>query len=893
MTQTSFRRPQASATSTTRVEASIPRRGAVPGAVGLAALLLAAACNSTDSPEPIVDGVGGYVTNSSGGNYFVDENIGGVANEFRIAQQFYGRLVTIVSQAPDPAPGVRGERREIHRDFVVDPRAESAWDPDSYILETNPVTGAQTLVVLADFTDLTGASLLPGDTDASGRAKFLRLLRGADGGRIVTDSGFTGTGTFTMVPRNAAIVFVFDDLIDSETVTSAAVRFLEGTDGTTPFARAPRFFVDRNHGAAADLDGLPGSEFYSTRLIVDAAVSELESEGFTPFTPVNNRGLPPSVDGGRANIQIRFGTQLAPGQSLPPLQNPSGGRLASTGNGSVDGSSSGFDVVRAFRSGGDRNVLSDPFNGYLPDESEPVVVSSLTGLITQAPVLIAGDSDLSYRIPEIRFDSILCAPDPEPGDIIAQPPFFARVTAPASTNDVTGIATDVEVELVVVPTDSFTGPEQYTVSGLGSLQYRTPLVLENADRPECFLSVTPSPTGGAGAPSTGIATDARVALRFNEPIDPGPLEPYESVMLLRRPRPQIPTDYVPGTVDVDSSLTLVTFRPTQPLAHVFGNTETYYLWLPGGLEAPVDLAGRSVALLPRVQPTPSDIPEGVPLTIEANEPSSLTGGHVFRFSSRDEQFPFADPANATRILQIPQEEWDGTALRDTVTGRLRGRSVVRFQQPISQTTDNPTVAAMATGPGTPLPLNPSGAITQWVWRYVDMGLTIYSENEITNRVESDDVDIDVEGLYLSPQNANPVFENYGEFEIAMSHSNSTPDEAVDPFNNLLDGGSGLTTNYTNNLLSPAETPFQVIHDRSRGLTTQPGNTTQASDGTLLMSLGLNDDLPAEQFTTFTWRDTTIRTRGGTNAGGVPEARLAAVTANINPLAPADTTGDGE
>ena len=848
----------------------------------LAGAFALAGCNSTDSPYAQETAAGTYLAKPDGSTFFVDENFGGQANNIQIVQQFYGRLVSVAYRAPldpsAPASTPPNPTIVVHDEFVVDPRAESSWPADDYTLETNAVTGAQTLVIEADFSDTTGSSFGLSSADPTGRARFLRLLRGADAGRQIGDNGFVGSGIYTMVPRNAAVVLVFSDLLDPETLSDQAIRFLEGTPAIQPISPTPRYFADPNHGGLADFDADPGPEFYSTRIIVDAAVSELESAGSDPFVPANNRGFPASVDVNLANLNIRIPTRQLVGQSLPPLQNLTGARLSDAGAGTLDFGSASRDVVVAFRTGGNESVTGDPFNGYLPDETRPVVVSSQSAVITMAPVLTPADGPLTYRLPEVVFSSPLCATAPKAGDVIAQVPYFLRVLEDTGV-DPNGVATNVSVELIEFPS-TFAGPEQYEQTGLGPIQYRAPFTSESADRPECFLTIIPTPLGGVNAPDEGVATDASFALRFNEAIDPEPVEPYDSITLSRRDTPVLPTDYVPGTVEVNASLTLFRFRPTQPLGHVFGNTESYFFNLAGGNSAPRDLAGNEVSLLP-VNPGGG----GIELRISDQEPTTLTGGHVFRFSSRDEQFPFANPVANDRIDQIPQEEWSGTATLDVIRERLRGRSVVRFQQTVAQSTDKPLPNAMTIGEGTSLPLNPSGALTQWVWRYNDLGLNLYDQDFIRNGVEPGSLDIDVEGLYLTPFNSNPVFETYPEFEIAMAHTTVIPDEVVNPQNIPTDPNSGLGTDLSGNLVSQSEQPFQVVHPRSLGYTTQPGNTFQAPDGTLLVSLGLNDNVGiSQQPETFTWRDTSIRTRGGTNASGTPLARTAQVT-QIAPFLP--------
>ncbi len=191
---------------------ALERQRSVAMLVAAAALpiLAATGCNSTESADKVSNEVGSYVV-GSGSSFFVDENFGGQASSMRIAQQYYGRLVRIQAQA---GPNVTDGRLTLHEDFVIDPRAEDAWDENSYALETNPVTGEQVLFIKADYND----TVLDLGEFETGRQRFIRLLKAADAGtRVVADNGFGQAGTYTMVPRNAAFVVILDDHVDPDT----------------------------------------------------------------------------------------------------------------------------------------------------------------------------------------------------------------------------------------------------------------------------------------------------------------------------------------------------------------------------------------------------------------------------------------------------------------------------------------------------------------------------------------------------------------------------------------------------------------------------------------------------------------------------------------------------
>lgn len=831
-------------------------------ALGAAAPLIGlVGCNSTDSADQVTNTAGSYL-GSGGSAFFVDANFGGLASSVRIARQYFGRLVRISAQDD------QGVRTLLHENFVIDPRPETAWDDDDYILDTNPVTGEQTLVILADHDDTV---LDLGETE-TGADRFVRLLRAADAGtRNVADNGFVGAGTYTMVPRNAAIVVVFDDLINPNTVNTASVRVLVGEPTVTPFEA--RILLDPNHGDLADADGQPGTEFYSTRLIIDPAISELESFNASSPVSVNLLGLPASQDTNLANVELRFPTIQVAGQIQPILKNLSDHALTTAQNGTFDFGVPAREIVRAFRSGGRTDVTGDPSNGFLLDQTAPRVIGSQAGVITMAPVVV-DEANLVFDLPEVRFSAENCATDPRVGDIIAQSPFYAEVVA-ANTASAQGIVNNLRVRLVVVPED-FDGSAQYIASGQGPIAYRTAYdPLEDAAKAACFIEANPTPPDPAN-PTANISTATEFTVRFNEAIDPGAFEAYEGIALLRKDPSLansgldadviLPTDYIPGSVLNDSKLEAFTFRPLQDLTHVFGEEESYFFQVASGARGPRDLAGNTLA----------DVPARIEFTVNATLPTRETGGRVIRFNSADEEWPFADPTGGA-IAQFPKTEWFGNVDYDLVNGRVRPRSVVRSQVVISQNTDNIMVSQMINGAGTSLPLNPLGARTQFVWRYLDMNLPLYTNRSITEPVDLASLDLDVEGIYLSPLGATPVFETYPEFSVSMSHSGRTPNEVVNPQNVLTDPLSGVTANFDGNQLSLVEDPPKVVSRRERGYEVNPGDRTVAADGTVLVPLAMNQDLPVEQWSTYTYRSTGIDARGGSSAVGAPVTRYAQLT----------------
>ena len=860
-----------------RFSATTPVKATLGTALG-GLLLGFSGCNSTESADQITSEVGSYTTGGPGGAFFVDSSFGGAASSVRITRQYFGRLVAI--EALDS----QGARKQIHREFVIDPRSETSWNADDHVLETNPVTGDQTLFINADYDDTT---LDIGEIE-TGRNRFIRLLRSAEGGvRPIVDDGFVGAGQYTMIPRNAAIVYQFDDIIDPATLNTASVRVLTGQPTVDAFEA--RIFMDPNHGALADYDGQSGQEFYSTRLIVDPAISEMESFSSPVPVNVNLRGLPPSLDANLSNVQVRFPTLTLNGQVQPILQNPTAHALTANNNGSVDFSSPNRELVRAGRSGGQTEVTGDPGNGFLLDLTPPRVVGSKVGVAMGTPVLVPVDATnplpLTFTLPSVQFSSTACAAAPRKGDIIAQTPFFGEVLEDNSV-DAMGVVSDLKIRLVVVP-NGFLGPDQYIASGQGPLQLRTaydPILDAGLER--CFVEVSPS-SGDINNPNIGVLPEASFSVRFNEPIDSIPFEVFEGLAMLRKdpqladPNPMVlnantiqPTDYIPGEIQNDASLTRFTFRPTVPLTHLQGSSETYWFRLQGGPRGPRDLAGNQV----------SSLPPAVPFTILSNANEQLTSTRAMLFNRTDEEFPFGDENAAGFIEREPRTEWYGNIDYDLVAGSVRPRSVVRSQSVISQDSSNLLPSQMFNGTGTSLPLNPLGARTQFLWRYIDMNLPLQENREILGLYPLDTMDLDVEGMHLSPLGATPVFETFPDFSVSLSHSRITPDEIVNPQRALTDPGSGVGPEYNANQVSLAEDPPTIVSARERGYTITQGNLSSAADGTVLVPLPQNQGLPMTQWRTYTYRDTSIDARGGSNGAGAPLARITQII-GVGPLMP--------
>ncbi len=827
-------------------------------------------CNSTDSPNVIEVEPGTYeFTPGNGSNYFVDASFGGLATEVRVARQYYGRLVSIASCTPEG-----GIIDVVHTDFVIDPREADTWSAP-FSLSTNPVDGSQTLCIAEDVNDTTVDQF----SGTSPRQRFLNALIEAAGGvRPVTDLGFIGVGNYTMVPRNAAFVLQFDDLIDPSTLNSDSIRIVQGNPAIIPFPA--RIFPDPNFGGLADFDGNPGSELYPTRIIVDPSVSAAES--LATGLSANLTGFPSSLSATLANVQVRVATRRPNGQVNPILQNPSEHPVVTNGNGTFDFGGASRDVVRAFRSGGQESVTGDPFSGFLPDASAPQIIGA-QGAVLQGPFQPDAEDPLVFRVPSVSFNSQPCGQEPIEGDVIITSSNISVLVLrndPGSSdlrsgsyNAASAVATNVRVR-VLTPIPAQFGDDAgaaFQGNGAGAAQYtnaydpRTVGDGGDLERPQCFISVTPTATQFPVQPNVGVATESVFTVRFSEPMNGEVMEPYESIRLTRhRPIPEENADYLAGTLRGNLGLTEFTFSPAVELEHTNGNTELFHFSFGGGDLTPSDLAGNNVA----------DLLQSVVFSVSPDAGTMQTGSRVSLFNSFDDELPKADLGSDDLTERIPRVEWAGQANINSLEGRIRPRPVVREQIFVSAA--NPLPGAMTPGLGTTLPLNPRGARTQFIWRYVDFGIPLYGDGNYRNGLDVNRLNVDIEAAYLSPLGSNPVFESYSDFTMNMAHSAFLPDEVIDPMTGaLINPTSGLVGTYSGNLLDAIEDPLQEVHPRERGYTINPGDQTLTSDGlTTLIPLPMNQGTPDAEKLFYTWRDTAIMTLGGsTTAFGAPPIRV--------------------
>lgn len=817
----------------TQQQDQLPRRArASLGLLGASALLFTlGACGSGGGSGGSKNAFGtpGEVGDKPGGGfYIVDGNQAGNAQEPRLVRQSFGRLVEVYGF------NSMGMRVPMASKFVID--QDLIPDGQDFFLETNPITAQQNLLILRDVEDLT-----PG----GGREQFFALLKKSEATLgVIQSEGAGNSGVYSMVPRNAVIVVQFDDLIDASTLNPTTFRVKVGNPPEVPFEG--RLLADPNHGDLADFNGDGSLEFYTTRVIFDPTVTEVESFETNPPLPVNGVGLPPASEVSLANICIHIPTKLnaAFGQTKL-LLNPSGHPITSKNNGPVDYSSPTIDVVRAARSGGPTEVTSDDYNGFLRDDESPRVVGATPMFITSQPTSTNGYDE--FVIPSAVFTSAFCTQVPQPGDVLRQPGVFAEVLE--EPGGLSGQeVTDLRVRLVVWPRDwdapGLGGPLEWELSAVGEADFLAAYdPTEDVGREVCFVRIFPRPKGFPDDPSAGLYTSSTLAVRFSEPMDPTSVTAFDSLTLTRDPDPVNTSDFVVGSMTQSLDLQEFTFVPDLPLAHEEGSAESYYLRINTGELGSNDLAGNTLSSAMAV----------VAASIAPDEKTEANGGRVSRFTALDEEPPFGDEISG------PLPEWTGQHLYDLDRELIKPRPVVHF----NSVADRSRAVIKLMTPftiGVQTPLSGLGSKMQTLWRYIDFGFAL------TDRSTHN---LDIEGMYWSPTGGSVVAETFNEFEIELTHSFKAPDEYIDP-DSLFPQypSSGLVDKFVKNILDKKGDPLTVMHPRGRGYSVNPGDLYVSEvSGTKFMPWPWNRDVGPDEFTTWTWRNTDIRKRGGNQSGG--------------------------
>jgi hypothetical protein len=726
---------------------------------------------------------------------------------------FWGRLVDIHDIDAEGEVNVA----PLFPDFVINENIQS--DGVNFELSTNPITQKTRLVILRTKGGVNG-----------GNGTFATLLQQAMANlppiNPKHDDG-SDPGPFSFVTRNSAMVIQFDDLLDDDLQATMdlpeTVRVLTGYRPTIPFT--PRLRFDPNFG------GITDGAFHSTRILIDATVSESEEANMPVPAPINSIGLPASVAGiTDPNVSIRIPTLLDFGSGqFKRLEGLRGATVANTANGPVDLDSPSRDVVRALRSGGE----SDLNNGFLLDLNAPEILGGWPMNVDVVADDVDGDLGLDFIL-EMTFGTV-CRRQPDPGSILTINSRFLEVTEPAPAPDENGTVRNMHVRFLA--DEPLVNPNVILGSGI-FLSTHDPVVPVDLG---CWATFAPQPVE---YPVTGISPNAQVLIRFTEPMDPSSVSAFNSFMLIRGDAGSHADAraIVVGDVLASTDLKDFTFTPLLPFAHS-GTQDPYHISLDTSSVGATDLAGNSLAkYLPKIE-----------FSIDETAALEANGGFVMRFNSVDE----LDPVGT---IEDPIYDFRGQFFYDLARGEIKPRPVLYSAASADRSNPIPSIM-IPFPPGLQTPLSPLGSKLQTVWRYVDMGWNVRDESRYN---------LDVIGVNWSPIAGQVVSDYYEEFEIRLSHSSRLPDESIDTYLLPRYVPSGLFNPpafFTDNILIDPLDPQVVVHNRSLGYVINPVELFLSPTGTFLLPFPMNRT--GAQRELYTWRNTAVLAVGGSGSAGVP------------------------
>lgn len=726
----------------------------------------------------------------------------GEAPAVRLLGAVWGRLVDVYDE-----DATSGSSRLVARDLLV---REDVATGGLYDVRTNIATQGTRVTIRA-----------PLGTPAFANAYDLLQSNLP----VLAAAGPDGLPPFPVVPRNAGIALLFDDLVDPASVSGETVRILTGVPATT--VQGARLRTDPNHGNVTDRDGDGQLEFWSTRLLVDPVVTSAEAlADAQPIAP-DPDGFPAAESSGETNLLVRIPTLVDPGSGqVAVLRNLSGAGVSSTQSGPVDPSTPTLDVVRALRSGGPSAVTGDAYEGFLLDALPPSVVAEIPVTVTSVAPDPGGNPE-DKRI-DVLYAHPACAAPLRTGDAIQVGRAVLEVLAPSAAPAGASVS-DVRVK-ILQRTTSLAGPARlHTRFELGTDQARL----------GCFLAFDP-PAGAA--PADLVDPAAAVVLRADEALDRASLSGMDETRIGRVPLGVGGRQIVPATHEPAADLRGVVVRPLVPLTHAAGSSETYYARVAGWR----DLAGNPLLL-----------PLGlVPFTLDPSAASAATGGVTFRFDATD----MLPGAGAPPDAGSGKPEFRGQFLYDLAQGTANPRPVSRFQAAADRTQSVPSLMVPLPS-GVNTPISRFGSKLQAIWRYCDLGLGLLDE-QFQN--------VDVEHVYWAPAGGAAVADAITRFEIGLAHGARLPDESLDA--NLLPVyvASGLVSTYAQNQADPVHDPLRTVHPGASGIpgyVVQPSDATVTSTGTAVMPWPLNRGIPLDRYARYTWRDTALQATGGAGGSG--------------------------
>jgi hypothetical protein len=693
------------------------------------------------------------------------------------------------------------------RDVVIGESVQS--DGTGLELELSPITHEPRLIVRR-----------PRDAPDTGTGTFASTLgKATELASPVLSKHDDGSAPLpiSFVARNATIVLLFSDLLEDgpemrERLVEA-VRLTIGYPPVTP--QSARIVFDPSHGGIAD------GEFHSTRVLVDFTVSEREALALPGHVPVNAAGMPAGSSvslepNGSLHVPARIDAESG---RFVRLTNLAGRGLEIEGPSDPNTG----DLVRAFRSGN----ATEPNAGYMLDLEQPSIVGSWEISVTGADDDPLGPAGYGF-LAEIVFTT-QCRSAPRVGDTLEVGGELYEVREPATVPDGEGRVHDVRIlrrEL-----EALASAQQ--MLGLGTLQ--TPYRPDGMLRPACWVNFAPR---APRPPDVDLDSDVRIRVRFSEPMDPATFRAFDTFRVLRGTADVaqlLADDLVVGAVHVGQDLQEFSFSPRLPLDNQSGLE--YRFELVGGPLGVRDLTGTPLL----------DSFDRAAFRLSDSQAPHANNGFALRFDSRDELAP-------------PGDDVHGQVTYDPLGGILRPRPAIAAQYSADSGNVIPNLM-FPFASGVQTPLSPLGSKLQAIWRYCDFNFHVRDENLYN---------LDVIGLAWSPVRGRLNSDFYPLFELRLSHARHLPDESFSsslgpkyPDSGLL----GRPQEFRTNVLEDPRGGQVVVHSRGFGYVVQQSDLSLNPRGTPLVPFPWNrTNAP---FTSYTWRDTSLLSRGGPRCPGVP------------------------
>jgi len=370
---------------------------------------------------------------------------------------------------------------------------------------------------------------------------------------------------------------------------------------------------------------------------------------------------------------------------------------------------------------------------------------------------------------------------------------------------------------------------------LGRARLLTPFRREGALNPACWLTFVPPPRL---PPFEGIASDARVRVRFSEPMDPDTFRAFDTFRVLRGAESDQPLgarDMVVGVVRAEQNLQEFSFLARLPFSSAEG--DEYRCELVSGLAGVRDLSGTAL----------DDAFGRAGFRLDPAQPPTANGGVALRFQSTDE----LDPPLFSDVR--------GQVTYDSEGGILRPRPTAFASYVADRTVPVPSLMVPFAF-GVQTPLSALGSKLQALWRHCDFGWRVRDE-----RFHN----LDVIGLSWSPLGGALIADFFPQFEMRLAHSRFLPDETTLQGQPKY-GNSGLVAfprPFTDNLLEDPRGAQAVVHPRALGYQVRPADMIVSGRGTPLLPFPWNR--AHAPLTSYTWRDTAILAKGGQGCPGVP------------------------